>query len=80
MLQVVITILPGEFSADQRTGGSLVPLVQSLAAEVVVLPASHHLQCRGEKTFSSFPNTQKFFDYDAKTGVDLILYRVEIVP
>jgi len=32
-----------EFPADKRTGGSLVPLIQSLAAEVVMLPAPHHL-------------------------------------
>ena len=35
--------VPCEFPADKRTGGSLVPLIQSLAAEVVMLPAPHHL-------------------------------------
>ena len=39
-----ILCLPGEFPADQRTGGSLVPLVQSLTAEVEVFPVSHHLK------------------------------------
>ena len=63
MLHVVITILPGEFPADKRTGGSLIPLVQSLTAQVVVLPASHHLQCQGEATIRTRwlnPKMQKF--------------------